>query len=266
MTIDLVSRARWGARAPRGSYSTLTSTKGVKVHYTGGRVDPVLLDDHDRCAAAVRGIQRGHMDGNGWMDIGYSMAVCPHRQVFVGRGPRRVPAATGPGLNSDHYAVLGLVGSSGLTQPTDDMLLGILDAIAYLRAEGGAGKEIKGHRDGYSTSCPGGPLYAWVKRGAPRPGGSTPAPQPVDDDNPVPEYVRELKVTRPMMRGDDVRTWQKGAKRFIPALEADGWYGADSRRAAETIQRTVGMPVTGVVDAETWLLTWVWEPEPKEKK
>ncbi|MGW4641791.1 peptidoglycan recognition protein family protein [Sphaerisporangium sp. NPDC004334] len=269
MAIDLVTRAQWGARAPKGSYSTLRSTHGVKVHYTGGRVDPGVVDDHDRCVLAVRAIQRMHMDGNGWLDIGYSMVACPHRKVFVGRGPGHLPAANGPGLNSDHYAVLGLVGNAGLVQPPDGMLLGILDAIDYLRAHGGAGHEIKGHRDGYATDCPGGPLYAWVKRGAPRPGvtPSKPAPKPVDgDDNPVPEYVRELRLKMPMMRGDDVATWQRGARRFVPPLDVDGVFGADSKRAAETVQRTVGMPINGVVDAETWLLTWVWEPEPKEKK
>jgi hypothetical protein len=75
-------------------------------------------------------------------------------------------------LNSGHYAVLGLVGSSGLTEPTPAMLHGIRDAIEWLRRDGDAGSEIKGHKDGYSTSCPGGPLYAWVKKGAPRPGGA----------------------------------------------------------------------------------------------
>lgn len=266
MAIDLVTRVEWRARAPRGSYSTLTSTKGVKVHYTGGRVEPAIVDDHAKCAAAVRFVQNYHMDGNGWLDIGYSMVACPHRKVFVGRGPHHLPAANGPGLNSGHYAVLGLVGTSGLVVPPDGMLLGILDAIDYLRREGGAGREIKGHRDGYSTDCPGGPLYAWVKRGAPRPGG-TPTSPPVDhDDNPVPEFERTLRFQMPMMHGDDIRTWQAGARRFVPGLDVDGWYGIDSRRAAETIQRKVGMPVTGAVDGETWLLTFVWEPEPKEKK
>lgn len=167
--IDLVSRAAWGARAPRGSYGRLTSTRGVKVHYTGGQVSLDIVNDHAKCVAMVKSIQAMHMDGNGWMDIGYSMVACPHRKVFEGRGPGRLPAANGPGLNGGHYAVLGLVGSSGLVTPPDAMLHGIRDAIEWLRAEGGAGLEIKGHRDGYSTSCPGGPLYAWVRAGAPRP-------------------------------------------------------------------------------------------------
>lgn len=153
MAIDLVTRREWGAREPRGSYSRLSSTKGVKVHYTGGQISPGIVNDHAKCVALVKSIQNQHMDGNGWIDVGYSLLVCPHRKVFEGRGLNHLPAANGAGLNSGHYAVLGLVGSSGLTKPTDDILNGILDAIEYLRDKGGAGKEIKGHRDGYATSC-----------------------------------------------------------------------------------------------------------------
>ncbi|WP_433426384.1 hypothetical protein ACQP1V_42795 (plasmid) [Microtetraspora malaysiensis] len=183
MAIDLVTRGQWGARDAKGAHTYLASTKGVKVHYTGGREDPRMVDDHDLCVARVRAIQRQHMDSNGWMDIGYSLCVCAHRKVFVGRGPHNLPAANGAGLNSGHYAVLGLVGNSGLVVPPPGMLHGIVDAIEYLRAHGGAGAEIKGHRDGYSTSCPGEQLYQWVKRGAPRPGGGTAAkPAPVKEE------------------------------------------------------------------------------------
>ncbi|MFF5205050.1 peptidoglycan recognition family protein [Streptosporangium sp. NPDC000396] len=139
--------------------------------------------------AAVRGIQLGHMDGNGWMDIGYSAVVCGHRKVFVGRGLHHLPAVNGPGLNGDHYAVLGLVGTSGVATPLDGMLHGIRDAIEWLRDEGDAGNEIKGHRDGYATSCPGDALYAWVRAGALRPSTTTPPVEPPTEEEEVPEVV-----------------------------------------------------------------------------
>ncbi|MFC7639774.1 hypothetical protein ACFQX6_00960 [Streptosporangium lutulentum] len=71
MAIDPVTRREWGAREPRGSYSRLSSTKGVKVHYTGGQVSPDIVNDHAKCVALVKSIQNQHMDSNGWMDIGY---------------------------------------------------------------------------------------------------------------------------------------------------------------------------------------------------
>ncbi|MFC7639775.1 hypothetical protein ACFQX6_00965 [Streptosporangium lutulentum] len=123
------------------------------------------------------------------------------------RGPRSEPpaAANGAGLNSGHYAVLGLVGSTGLTKPTDDILHGILDAIEYLRDKGGAGREIKGHRDGYATNCPGEPLYAWIKRGAP-----APAPVPWDRPSRIPPSPAGPSPTR---RSWAARTSTPGRRR-----------------------------------------------------
>ena len=31
--MDLITRAEWGARPPKGAYTRITSTKGTKVHY-----------------------------------------------------------------------------------------------------------------------------------------------------------------------------------------------------------------------------------------
>ncbi|MGI5270985.1 peptidoglycan recognition protein family protein [Nonomuraea sp. CA-218870] len=254
MAIELISRKAWGARSPRGSYTRLDSTRGVKVHYTGGRVDPRIVDEHDRCAALVRSIQNSHMDGNGWMDIGYSFVACPHQRVFEGRGLNRLPAANGAGLNQGHYAVLGLVGNSGLVQPPDGMLHAILDAVDHVRQNGRAGKEIKGHRDGYATDCPGEPLYGWVRRGAPRPGqGDGPGePEPPG----APPFPGRLLSYPPVTRGDDVRTWQAGMAERGWEIDVDGAYGPDSREVCRAFQRQQGVDDDGVVGPVTWRLTW----------
>ncbi|MFJ6776799.1 LysM peptidoglycan-binding domain-containing protein [Kitasatospora sp. NPDC091257] len=185
--MKLVSRSEWGAAAPTGSYTRIGSTRGVKIHYEGDAVPGGLLGDHGRCAGHVRDIQRAHLNdpNEDWIDIAYSFVVCPHGCVFEGRGLNRKNGANGnPTLNAGHYAVCAMVGTSGITSPTDAMLDGLVDAIEYCRAQGGAGGEVRGHRDGYATSCPGGELYSWVQRGAPRPGGGgggTPAPEPSGD-------------------------------------------------------------------------------------
>lgn len=187
MTVE--SRASWGARTSRGS-SYLASTKGVKGHYTGGVVNVGTLTDHEKCRAAVRGIQNGHMDGNGWNDIGYSMIACEHA-VMIGRGAHVLPAANGAGLNSGHYAILVLVGTSGSATITDNMKRNFHEARDWLRAHGSAGTEIKGHRDGYATDCPGPSVYPWIVAGAPKPSGGgpvTPPPDPEPEGNDVPQY------------------------------------------------------------------------------
>lgn len=202
MTV-IESRASWGARKPRSS-SYLASTSGVKAHYTGGHVSTATLTDHEACRAAVRGIQNGHMDGNGWADIGYSMIVCNHDRAMIGRGPHVLPAANGPGLNSGHYAILVLVGTSGVTQITDAMKRAFHGARDYLRSKGAAGTQIKGHRDGYATSCPGPSVYPWVQAGAPLPSAPPPSsPPPPKEENPMLEVVSlglEDEVTVPPNR------------------------------------------------------------------
>jgi hypothetical protein len=113
---------------------------------------------------------------------GNSLVVCSHGSVYEGRGLRRRNSANGSTeLNEGHYAVCALLGSSGLVQPPDRQLHGIRDAIEYCRSKGPAGTEIRGHRDGYATACPGDALYAWVRKGAPRPSSGRENPE---DDMP----------------------------------------------------------------------------------
>ena len=170
-----VRRSEWGAPVSSAA-AYIASTRGVKVHYLG---TPYSSRTHDKCDDYVRAVRASHLanTAENYSDIAYNMLVCEHGYVFEGRGAHKRTGANGNAtLNSQHYAVCALLGSSGLTQPTDAMLNGIRDAIEYLREHGDAGSEIKGHRDGYATSCPGQPLYNWVLKGAPRPGGTTPQP------------------------------------------------------------------------------------------
>lgn len=221
--MELVTRKQWGARPPR-TVTSLRSTKGVKVHYVGSYVKSGLLKDHKLCAATVRQIQDGHMDGKGWNDVGYTALVCPHGHVFVGRGPNVLPAANGMNLNSGHYAVCGLVGNKGLTKPTVEMFNGIRDAVEWLRREGEAGHEIRGHRDGYATDCPGPYLYPWVQKGAPRIG---------DDDMASPEELFKIVWTTDKIKappdGPSGPTWRPESYLFntyrdmAKSKEVAGW-------------------------------------------
>ncbi len=182
--MKLITRAALGwpaSAAPRQA-----TTKGVKVHYEGTAVSTRLLTDHDACLQQWKDIRASHLanKAENYSDVAYNYAACPHGYLLEGRGIGRRTGANGnQPLNIAHYAIVGLVGSEGLTQPTDAMLSAIRDGIDLLR-KNGAGTEIKGHRDGYATACPGGPLYAWVQKGAPRP-ATAPAPTPPKED-PLP--------------------------------------------------------------------------------
>jgi len=230
----IISRTEWGARAARGR-DTIASTRGVKVHYMGAAVNRALLDDHGRCDDLVRSVQNGHMVGNGWTDIAYNLAVCPHGFVFMGRGAHVLTAANGPGLNTDHYAVLALLGSSGLVKPTPNMLTGLSDAISWLRQHGDAGLDIAGHRDGYNTSCPGAELYRWVRAGAPRPDGKPLWP------------CRYLQLKTPFMKGADVRQVQDWLN-----IAMDGVFGPKTAAAVKRAQQKRSLTADGIVGPVSW--------------
>lgn len=157
------------------------NTKGVKVHYEGTTVN---CDSHEDCVVLVKAIRKAHLANveENYSDIAYNLLVCRHGHVFEGRGKRKRTGANGnQSLNQAHYAVCALLGSKGDTDPTEEMVEALKDAIAYLRSNG-AGKEIKGHRDGHATACPGEPLYKLVK-------GKKLEPTPVVTAKPKPIYA-----------------------------------------------------------------------------
>lgn len=173
--MKFVQREDWGAPASSPA-SYLGTARGVKIHYLGTEYTPRV---HSKCDDYVRSIRANHLANTteNYVDIAYTALVCEHGSVFEGRGSHKRPGANGSAaLNGRDYAVCALLGSKGLTVPPPAMLTGLRDAIDWLRRDGDAGDWIGGHRDGYATECPGDELYAWVRNGAPRPGGSTPGP------------------------------------------------------------------------------------------
>lgn len=256
--MKFISRADlgWGP-SPAADQPT---TSGVKVHYLGESVNPDTLTDHLKCVELWRNIRDSHLANTqeGYVDVAYNAAACTHGFVLEGRGLRKRTGANGPGLNSGHYSVVALIGDSGVTEPTADLLHGLRDAIEWLQANG-AGAEIKGHRDGYATSCPGAPLYGWVQAGAPRPG--VPAQQPPVTPPPSPSAPRfpgrVMAVTQPMVHGDDVRDWQRQMQHRGWSITVDGWFGTESSRVARQFQQDStahgwNLDVDGIVGPATW--------------
>ncbi|MET9702329.1 peptidoglycan-binding protein [Streptomyces griseus] len=248
--MKLVTRAALGW--PVSAAPSQSSAKGVKVHYEGTAVSTKLLTDHGACLDEWKNIRRSHLanTAENYSDVAYNYAACPHGYLLEGRGLRRRTGANGnQALNQQHYAILGLVGSSGLTEPPDAMLSAIRDGIDLLR-KNGAGPEIKGHRDGYATACPGGPLYAWVKKGAPRPdedGEEKPAAGGAK--KPVVDLSRLVAAARtdPPRKGTPVS--YSGATVVEQALVkegllakglADGHFGSATVAAYAKLQRRYG--------------------------
>lgn len=175
IAMKFVSRAElgWGPSpaAPQAK------TKGVKLHYEGG---PVTSESHASCARRwqkIRAVHLNHPTEN-YSDVAYNFAVCQHGYVFEGRGYGKRTGANGTlALNQAHYAVLWMGGTSGVTTPSPEAVAAIQEVIQNLRKRG-AGMEIKGHRDGFATACPGDALYSLVKSGALEPAAVAAVPSP----------------------------------------------------------------------------------------
>ncbi|GAA2154084.1 hypothetical protein GCM10009760_52630 [Kitasatospora kazusensis] len=251
--MQLVTRAQLGW--PDSAAPDQPTTRGVKVHYEGTFVSPALAGDHSLCVQEVKDIRASHLANKteNYSDIAYSYLACVHGYLFEGRGIGKRTAANGDQpLNRAHYAVCGLIGSEGLTEPTDALLGAIRDGIDLLQQHG-AGPEILGHCDGYATECPGGPLLAWVRRGAPRPGGgSVPAPPPTQSAGPAwpGQYLRDYTES------DAARTWQQKMADRGWSITADGEYGPKSAAVCAQFQREKGLDGDGVVGPLTWAATW----------
>lgn len=162
LMVTRVTRAQLGW--PASAAPEQKSASGIKIHYLGSSFTAIT---HADCVAQVKLVRKQHLanEAEGYVDIAYSEVVCRHGYRFEGRGYGRRTGANGTQeLNKGHYAILCLLGNKGDTKPTTEMISGVRDAVRSYRLNG-AGKEIKGHRDGHATACPGDALYELVKTG-----------------------------------------------------------------------------------------------------
>lgn len=185
--MKLVARSAFGWGASGAGRANPRA--GVVIHYDGS--DQGLAGKpHSACVAYWKNTRSFHMGARrGWADIGYSFGCCPHGEVFEGRGLGKVQAAQ-PGGNATWYSATLMSG------PTEDPTPAQIDAVRQLRAwlmSRGVGGAVRGHRDFFSTSCPGDRLYRLVKDGTFTRGASTTSRE--DDDVSAKElWQHELDV------------------------------------------------------------------------
>lgn len=178
----MVRRAGWGADETivRGSPAYADRVRLSVVHHTAGTNNYSA----SQARAIVRGIQRYHVLGNGWNDIGYNFLVDKYGKIYEGRAggiSRNVIGAHAQGFNtgSTGVAVLGTYGSSGISaaaRAAVERLLAWrldvahvhprsrLDFTSYGNERFPTGRVVRlravsGHRDTGYTSCPGAALY-----------------------------------------------------------------------------------------------------------
>ena len=67
----------------------------------------------------------------------------------------------------------------------------------------------------------------------------------------IAEAPRTLKLTEPMMQGEDVRQVQKALKTAGINIEPDGVFGNDTEKVVRQFQQQKGLMADGVVGAQT---------------
>jgi uncharacterized protein with LGFP repeats len=178
----IVTRRGWGAdeKLRERKFVYTKKVKAAFVHHTAS-------GNGYRCAqvpSLIRGIYRYHVKSMGWRDIGYNFLVDKCGNIYEGRAGGVAKAVLGAhtlgfNTNSMGIAVLGSF-SSAKPSPAAVKAIGRLTAWklglfganprgkTYLKSGGGnlyrKGKKVRmhvisGHRDGFSTACPGWQLY-----------------------------------------------------------------------------------------------------------
>jgi hypothetical protein len=149
------SRATLGLRPPKSVSTNISPDRGgVALHWIGGPSGLRSSSPHSSCQSLWRRIQIQHMDNNGWADVAYTLAVCPHGRRLAGRGAKVRTAAQGSNDgNLRFYAICRLLGLG--EKPTKAMDEGTAYGIWLLRREGNAGREVRPHSNFRPTQCPG---------------------------------------------------------------------------------------------------------------
>ncbi|KAF8788821.1 Peptidoglycan-recognition protein LB like protein [Argiope bruennichi] len=169
--VEMVPRARWGAREPKEINYMQIPVPHLFIHHTAMSE----CNDFDSCSRMMRAIQNFHMDDRGWDDIGYNYLIGGDGRVYVGRGWNRVGAHT-YGFNKIGIA-FSLMGDFTKKAPSD-IMLNVTKQMIKCAEDGDYVKtdyKLHGHRDARCTECPGSAFYALIKKwphfeGGPIPG------------------------------------------------------------------------------------------------
>ncbi|MFJ4188250.1 peptidoglycan-binding protein [Kitasatospora sp. NPDC089509] len=163
MSINIISRAQWGAKPWNGTPNivSLSSRTEYFIHYDGANAI-------NRTGISVpQAIEAEHRN-QGRAGIGYNFVVDQAGNIFEGRG-WGLQGAHCPGHNVSGFGVQIAIG--GDQAPTDAALRAARALYDEACAHTGRRLAMKGHKDGFATLCPGSRLYTWVQSGMPSPGG-----------------------------------------------------------------------------------------------
>lgn len=160
MAPTIVTRAGWGARAPKSAPSKTTWSRrtGFAIHHSAGPTNQT-----------VRQIQNFQMDTNGWSDIGYNFLVDQSGKVYEGRSGGWLAIGAHAGGQNTAWIGVCWIGHSGNVTPTSAALAAIRWLYDEANQLAGRRLDVRGHGQvpGQATKCPGSRLREWIADGLP---------------------------------------------------------------------------------------------------
>ena len=144
----IVERREWGSRKTKAKPSN-AKINAVVVHHTGG-----ASYKNYKGASDVQGVQRYHMDGRGWSDIGYHFLIGPDGTIYRGREENVTGAHCPPNKGRLGICVIGNYETGDELNEKNGRAL--LHLTTYLCGKYGLTTDrIKKHCEWRPTACPG---------------------------------------------------------------------------------------------------------------
>ena len=159
-------RAEWGASPGNPSKLNLVGGRWerITVHHSD-EVGALVFDGtFKQSATAVRSIQRQHLQGNRWGDIGYHYLIDARGRIFEGRPISWQGAHAGDSLQNRRNIGICLLGNFNKHNPTRESeraLRGLLEDLRGIHDI--PRKKVFVHSEFTNTECPGRHLTEWVR-------------------------------------------------------------------------------------------------------
>lgn len=190
--VTYLPRSAWGARPRNGGGRALVPSRvdGTVFHWPGMQKP---LRTQAAVASALRGWQDYHMDGRGWSDIAYQIAIDQAGRVWTLRGLTTQSGANGDEDVNERYGAILLVLAPG-ESPSMAMRNSARAVVADFRKRFPDAEFVGCHSDVRPdpTDCPGPLARAAIRRGEFTPGATTTPSTPTEGNMSAAE-LQELK-------------------------------------------------------------------------
>src|SRR5690625_2952691 len=108
----IIPRSRWTRTTSNAPAARSGDLVGVALHYPGSP-GTIGTESEAQTAARLEGYRQQHVNGNGWKDIAYKVAVAQRGNRWTRRGVAKQSGANGTtSANRSRGAILLLIGNS----------------------------------------------------------------------------------------------------------------------------------------------------------